>query len=133
MRIKEIDISCVNDLIHFRSAPQLNKSQFKKLYNELENIIFKTDWLTIGIMAPSLKIGMEKIRKIEKVFKLEKMKSVLQESDSGPIFIKANQKTGEIHSRVEHGLGEGILISCHDYDNTIDARTLGPFPLNFFD
>ena len=50
----------------------------------------------------------------------------------GPIFLKANQRTGEIHARIEYGLGEGILITCHDNDNSFIARTYGPFPLDFF-
>ena len=43
------------DLNNLRTAPQLSNSQEKKLFNELEANIFDTDWITVGIMAPSHK------------------------------------------------------------------------------
>ena len=64
--------------------------------------------------------------------KYNKMKCITIPSSNGPVFLKANQKTGEIHARIEYGLGEGILISCHNDDNSLTAKTIGPFPLDFF-
>ena len=61
------------------------------------------------------------------------MKCMNLPTSNGPIFLKANQKTGTIQARVEFGLGEGILISCHYDDNRLDTRTIGPLPLDFFD
>ncbi len=84
-------------------------------------------------MSPSLEIGINIIRRIEEKFECNKMKCVTLPSSEGPIFLKANQKTGEIHARIEFGLGEGILISCQHYDNSLNSRTIGPFPLDFFD
>ena len=60
------------------------------------------------------------------------MKCISFPRSEGPVFLKANQKTGEIHARIEHGLGEGILISSHTHDNSLNARTIGPLPLDFF-
>ena len=130
---KDIEICKLEDLDKFRSAPKLNKSQSEKLFNELRSIINKSDWLTIGIMSPSLEIGINIIRRIEEKFEFNKMKCVTLPSSEGPIFLKANQKTGEIHARIEFGLGEGILISCQHYDNSLNSKTIGPFPLDFFD
>ena len=133
MSIKDIEICQLADLDKLRSAPKLNKNQSENLFNELRSIINKSDWLTIGIMSPSLEIGINIIRRIEGKFEFNKMKCVTLPSSEGPIFLKANQKTGEIHARIEFGLGEGILISCQHYDNSLTSKTIGPFPLDFFD
>ena len=50
----------------------------------------------------------------------------------GNVFLKANQKTGEVYIRSENGLGEGILLTCQYDDLSIHSQTYGPFPLNFF-
>ncbi|WP_269610079.1 DUF1824 family protein [Prochlorococcus marinus] len=133
MSINVNDISKLKDLDKFRSAPKLSKEQSKLLLYELTNIINNSDWLTIGVMAPSLIKGIKAIRRIEKKFEYNKMKCCTTPSSDGPIFLKANQKTGEIHARIEYGLGEGILISCQNYDNSLTSKTIGPFPLDFFD
>ena len=79
------------------------------------------------------KFGAEYIiRGGEKKFNYSEMKCITMPMSQGPIFLKANQKTGEIHARIEYGLGEGILISCHNDDNSVTSRTIGPFPLDFF-
>ena len=127
------DISNLEDLDKLRSAPRLNKNQSEKLLNQLKNIINKADWITIGVMSPSLKKGINAVRRIEEKFKYNHMKCINMPNSNGPIFLKANQKTGEIHARIEFGLGEGILISCHYYDNSLISKTIGPFPLDFFD
>ncbi len=133
MSIKDIDIKKLTDLDKFRSAPKLSRKQSEILLNELRNMIRKSDWITIGVMSPSLKIGIKAIRRIEKKFEYNKMICISLPNSDGPIFLKANQKTGEIHARIEYGLGEGILISCQNYDDTLMAKTTGPFPLDFFD
>ena len=66
-------------------------------------------------------------------FEYNSMKCITLPSADGPIFLKANQKTGEIHARIENGLGEGILISCQNNDDSLATKTIGPFPLDFFD
>ena len=133
MSSENIDISKLADLDKLRSAPEINKKQSKILLDELNNIILNSDWITIGVMSPSLKKGINAVRKIEKTFKYNKMKCITLPSSDGPIFLKANQKTGEIHARIEYGLGEGILITCQNYDNSLISKTIGPFPLDFFD
>ena len=133
MSTKNIDIIKVEDLDKFRSAPKLNKKQSKTLLNQVTLHINKSDWITIGVMSPSLKRGIDAVRRIEKKFEYDEMQCITLPSSDGPIFLKANQKTGEIHARVEFGLGEGILISCQNYENSLTSKTIGPFPLDFFD
>ncbi len=132
MSINESEISKLEDLDSLRSAPKLNQKQSKSLLIQVERIINKADWVTIGVMSPSLKEGINAVRKIEVKFKYNQMKCINLPIENGPIFLKANQKTGEIHARIEYGLGEGILISCQKDDNSLTARTIGPFPLDFF-
>ena len=130
--IKDTEISKLEDLDKLRSAPKLNREETESLMNQLIPIICEADWLTIGVMSPSVDRGIEAIRRIEKKFKYNKMKCITLPNSDGPIFLKANQKSGEIHARIEYGLGEGILISCHNNDTSLIARTIGPFPLDFF-
>ena len=133
MSTENIDICKLEDLDKLRSAPKLNKKQSKNLLNQLIHLIHKSDWITIGIMSPTLKRGINAVRRIEEKFKYDEMKCITLPSSDGPIFLKANQKTGEIHARVEFGLGEGILISCQNHENSLNSKTIGPFPLDFFD
>ncbi len=132
MSLKDIDISRLEDLDKLRSAPILNKKQSYILLKQAEDIVNKADWVTIGVMSPSLERGIHAVRKIEERFKYNKMKCINTLKSNGPIFLKANQKTCEINARIEYGLGEGILISCHNDDSSINTRTIGPFPLDFF-
>ena len=132
MPIKDIDISRLEDLDRLRSAPILNEKQSERLFNQAKSILHSADWVTIGVMSPTLGKGIEAVRKIEEKFKYDEMKCVSLPNSNGPIFLKANQKTGEIHARIEFGLGEGILISCHNDDESLTAKTIGPFPLDFF-
>ena len=133
MSTKNIDICRLEDLDKFRSAPKLNRKQSRTLLNQLIHLIKKSDWITIGVMSPSLKKGINAVRRIEEKFNYEEMECITLPSTDGPIFLKANQKTGEIHARVEFGLGEGILITCQHYENSLTSKTIGPFPLDFFD
>ena len=133
MSTNNINICKLEDLDKLRSAPKLNKKQSKTLLNQLSNLIHKSDWITIGVMSPSLKRGINAVRRIEEKFAYNEMKCVTLPSSNGPIYLKANQKTGEIHARIEFGLGEGILISCQYDNNSFATRTIGPFPLDFFD
>ena len=129
---KDIEITRLEDLEKLRSAPKLNKRQKEELFIQVKHLLHKADWLTIGVMSPSLKIAINAIRRIEEKFKYNEMKCKTLPTSNGPIFLKANQKTGDIHARIEYGLGEGILISCHNEDTSIIAKTIGPFPLDFF-
>ena len=133
MSTKNINSWKLKDLAKLRSAPKLSIKQSKILFNELRSIINQSDWITIGVMSPSLTIAIKAVRRIEKKFDYQEMKCITLPSSDGPVFLKANQKTGEIHARVEYGLGEGILISCQNNDTSLISKTVGPFPLNFFD
>ena len=126
------NITKLEDLDKLRSAPQLSINQSNELLKQVKFIVNKADWLTIGVMSPSLTKGINAIRRIEKIFKYNPMKSINLPKTHDPVFLKANQKTGEIHARIEFGLGEGILISCHNYDTSLNSRTIGPLPLDFF-
>ena len=133
MSIKDTQICKLADLDKLRTAPKLNEKQSKELLNELTSILNRSDWITIGVMSPSLKKGIQAIRTIEEKFEYNKMKCITLPTSEGPIFLKANQKTGEIHARIEYGLGEGILISCQNNDNSLISKTIGPLPIDFFD
>ena len=120
------------ELKNLRSAPSLDSKQAGVLLLELLEYMGNADWFTIGIMASSSDIAIFSIREMEKFFNWSDMNIAAKPSEQGPVFLKANQKTGDIFIRIEHGLGEGILISCQHYDEQINADTLGPFPLDFF-
>ncbi|WP_320664777.1 DUF1824 family protein [Prochlorococcus sp. MIT 1223] len=122
----------LNQLSVLRTAPDLEKDQYKFLFNELLPYMNQADWFTVGIMASSASSAVNVLREIEKRFKWNQMKISSNTDITGPVYLKANQKTGEIYVRIEYGLGEGILISCQHDDINKDSNTLGPFPLNFF-
>mgnify|MGYP001226372334 FL=1 len=127
-----MQISQLIDLNKYKTAPILDKNQIQKLSRELDNEIRETDWITIGIMAKSdneaknaLKAFLQKYSSIS-FNDFEKLKSI------GNVFLKGNQKTGEVYIRSEYGLGEGILLTCHYDDPSLNSLTYGPFPLSFF-
>ncbi len=125
-------INSLKDLNSFRSAPELNESQKAKLSLELSKYIEEGNWFTVGIMAKSGSIAISVLREIETYFNWSKMKLVNGLNQNGPVYLKANQNTGDIHIRIEHGLGEGILLGCHSINDEQNVDVLGPLPLNFF-
>ncbi len=102
--------------------------------NELKDRINQADWLTIGIMAPTAGLAIKTIRTLETQLELNEMKIESMIPEEAPVYLKANQNTGQIYIREEFGLGIGILISCQ-LNNEIKktTQTYGPFPLDFFD
>ena len=125
----------INDLADFnslRSAPFLNKNESIRILNLIEEKIFKSDWITIGIMAKSDKEAKEALNSIIRKYNYKSFKIFDQIYAKGNVFLKANQKTGEIYIRSENGLGEGILLTCQYDDLLIYSQTYGPFPLNLF-
>ena len=84
-------------------------------------------------MSPSVEIAIRKIREMENYFNWNNLRIVTEPNMQGPVFLKANQRTGDIHIRIEHGLGEGILLTCQKEDHGESAKTIGPLPLNFFE
>ena len=125
----------INDLADFnslRSAPFLNKNESIRILNLIEEKIFKSDWITIGIMAKSDKEAKEALNSIIRKYNYKSFKNFDQIYAKGNVFLKANEKTGEIYIRSENGLGEGILLTCQYDDLSIYSQTFGPFPLNLF-
>ena len=114
-----MEINKLVDLNNLRTAPKLSNSQEKKLLEELEANIFNADWITIGIMAPSDSRAIEALQSISKKYDSIKFGNLDSLHADGCVFLKANQKTGNVFVRSENGLGEGILITCQ-YDE--DAK-----------
>ena len=107
-----MEINKLVDLNIFRTAPQLSDIQEKKLLKELESNIFNSDWITIGIMAPSDNRAIKALQSISEKYSSIKFGNLSTLHADGGVFLKANQKTGNVFVRSENGLGEGILITC---------------------
>ena len=127
-----MEINKLVDLNKLRTAPKLTNIQVEKLLEELEENIFNTDWITIGIMAPSDNSALEALRSISKKYSSIKFGNLNSLHADGSVFLKGNQKTGNVFVRSENGLGEGILITCQYDEGTKESNTFGPLPLDFF-
>ena len=127
-----MEINKLIDLNNFRIAPQLSDSQEKKLLKELEANIFNADWITIGIMAPSDNKAIKSLQSISRKYSSIKFRNLGSLHADGGVFLKANQKTGNVFVRSENGLGEGILITCQYDEYAKNSNTFGPLPLDFF-
>ena len=128
-----MEINKLFDLCSLRSAPQLSKRQIKKLLEELELNINKADWITIGIMAISDFDAIAALKSISKKYPFVKFRNIESLHAKGSVFLKANQRTGNVYIRSEDGLGEGILLTCqYDEHESKEFSTFGPLPLNFF-
>tara|TARA_B100000161_G_scaffold211190_1_gene156039 strand:+ start:948 stop:1337 length:390 start_codon:yes stop_codon:yes gene_type:complete len=120
------------DLNSLRSSPKLSKKQIKKLHIELESNIIKADWITIGIMADSDFEAKEALKSICKKYSSIQFRNLDSLNANGCVYLKGNQKTGNVFIRSENGLGIGILITCqYDYESQ-ESNTFGPLPLDFF-
>ena len=120
------------DLARLRGAPELLPQIRNELRGELDQAMAKASWFTIGVMAPSREQALTALRSLEQSQQWEPLELVDSPEEQGPVFLKANQKGGTIRIRIEHGLGEGILISGHCDDDTTPSTTWGPLPLDFF-
>ena len=127
-----MEIHKLVDLNSFKNAPLLTNSQVSKLLEELELNIFKADWITIGIMAPSNIMAIEALVSISKKYSSIEFSKLDSLQADGSVFLKANQKTGNVFVRSENGLGEGILITCQYDAYSEKSNTFGPLPLDFF-
>ena len=127
-----MEINKLVDLNTFRTAPQLSNIQLKKLLEELESNIFNADWITIGIMASCDIKAIETLKSISKKYSSIKFGDLDSLHADGRVFLKGNQKTGNVFVRSENGLGEGILITCQYDEEAKESNTFGPFPLDFF-
>ena len=125
-------INDLKDFNYLRTAPFLNKIDSIRILSQIDKKILNSDWITIGIMAHSDKEAKEALKSLIKKYKYTFFKDFNQISASGSVFLKANQKSGEIYIRTENGLGEGILLTCQYDDLSIHSKTYGPFPLKLF-
>ena len=127
-----MQINKLADLNKYKTAPILDLSQSKRLSRELNTKILDADWITIGVMAKSDIEAKNALSTIIQKYPFMNFKNFEDLNAMGNVFMKGNQKTGEVYIRSEYGLGEGILLTCQ-YDNlTQNSITYGPFPLNFF-
>ena len=127
-----MEINRLCDLDTLRSAPKLDKRQMKKLFEELETNILNADWITIGIMAASDVEAICTLRSISNKYPSIKFRNIDSIHADGNVFLKGNQKTGNVFIRSENGLGEGILLTCQYDKESKESDTFGPLPLNFF-
>ena len=127
-----MEINYLVDLTIFKSAPQLSKSQAIKLLEELEPYIFDADWITIGIMASHDYDAVKALQSISKKYSSIKFRGLDSLHADGSVFLKGNQRTGNVFIRSEYGLGEGILLTCQYDRDFSESSTFGPLPLDFF-
>ena len=127
-----MEINNLVDLNSLRSAPNLNKIQIKKLLEELDLNILNADWVTIGIMAPSDFEAIAALKSFLKKYSSVKFSDIESLNAFGSVFLKGNQKTGNVFIRSESGLGEGILITCQYEHESKESSTFGPLPLDIF-
>lgn len=110
----------------------LSFDERQSISEELSAQMRLMDWFTVGVMATSADRALKAMRSLERSLKWVPMNVVDSTEASGPVYLKANQKTASIRIRIEYGLGEGILISGHS-DQDRPSDTWGPLPLGFFD
>ena len=127
-----MEINKLVDLNSLRTAPLLSSNQIKKLLEELETNIFNADWITIGIMATCDTKAIEALKSISKKYTSIKFRDLDSLNADGSVFLKGNQKTGNVLIRSENGLGEGILLTCQYDEDSGESNTFGPLPLDFF-
>ena len=127
-----MEINNLVDLNSLRTAPELSKNQIKRFSEELETYINNSDWVTIGIMASHDYKAIEALQSISKKYSSIKFKGYDCLNAKGRVFLKGNQKTGNVYIRSENGLGEGILLTCQYEKDSEKSTTFGPLPLDFF-
>ena len=127
-----MEINNLFDLNGLRTAPQLSNIQEKKLLEEIEAIISNADWITIGIMANCDKDAIKALQSISNRYTSIKFENLDSLNADGSVFLKGNQKTGNVFVRSENGLGEGILITSQHDNDAEKSNTFGPLPLDFF-
>jgi len=76
--------------------------------------------------------AVEALKSISKKYSSIKFTGLDSLHVEGSVFLKANQKTGNVFIRTEYGLGEGILLTCQYDKGSSESRTYGPLPLDFF-
>ena len=131
--MSDLNVQTLADFGQLRTAPTLTTDQRRVLAEELVTAMGSFAWFTVGVMAPSSDKALEALRALERSLQWEAMALEETASAAGPVFLKANQSSGAIRIRIEHGLGEGILISGHSNAPDQPGTTWGPLPLDFFE
>ncbi|WP_186501395.1 DUF1824 family protein [Synechococcus sp. A15-60] len=126
-------VQCLKDLERLRSAPDLSAEVASALRGELGEVLAGTSWCTVGVMAQSAEQALQTLRSLETALAWSPLEVVEGTDQNGPVFLKANQQMGTVRVRIEHGLGEGILITGHHNDEGQISSTWGPLPLDFFE
>ena len=129
-------LSGLESLRGLRSAPVLSSEQQAELRQQLQPLLGRCDWFTIGVMAPSAAAAVQALRAAEQAngwpaLELDPAGEALTAIE-GPVFLKGNQNTGRFLVRRETGLGEGLLITGHSPADPDLEDTWGPLPLAFF-
>jgi hypothetical protein len=119
-----------------RSAPALDHHGRAGLRVELEPLLARCDWFTVGVMAPSAEAAVACLQQLEAALgwpalELDPACEAL-EAIKGPVFLKGNQTTRRFLVRRESGLGEGLLITGHSPADPDVEDTWGPLPLDLF-
>ncbi len=125
-------IQSLSNLNRLRTAPSLTLSEKNLLKSELILEMANYSWFTIGVMASSNVLALQSYRELEVSQGWETLPLAATTEDSGPVYLKANQKTRSVRIRIEHGLGSGILISGHGQNDEQAVTIWGPLPLDFF-
>ena len=125
-------INNLYDLNSFKSAPKLTNRQTKKLLEELQTYMFNSDWITVGIMASNDFEAINALKSLSRKYSSIQFIGLDSLSAYGRVFLKGNQKTGNVYIRSENGLGEGILLTCQYDEDSEESSTFGPLPLDFF-
>ena len=83
-------------------------------------------------MASNDHEAIKALKSISKKYSSIKFENLDSLHADGSVFLKGNQKTGNVFVRSENGLGEGILITCQYDQDAKESYTFGPLPLDFF-
>ena len=122
-------INKLADLNSLRTAPQLSNIQVKKLFEELDRNILNANWITVGIMATSDIRAIEALKSISKKYSSIKFENLDSLNADGNVFLKGNQKTGNVFVRSENGLGEGSM-TCQ-YEEDVEESCLWTITIRF--
>ena len=136
---EEIDVELISDgaeMIHdAQAAAQQAAQEWTCPKSGVPIVNFDLDnaeWVSIGIMAPCDVKAIEALQSITEKYPLINFENLDSLHADGSVFLKGNQKTGNVFIRSENGLGEGILITCQSDEDAKVSDTYGPFPLDFF-
>lgn len=129
-------LASLRALCGLRTAPVLSSAERQQLRQELEPLLARCQWFTIGVMAPSAAAAVATLRAVEQAqgwpaLALDPAGETLTAIE-GPVFLKGNQHNGRFLVRRETGLGEGVLITGHHPGDAAAEDTWGPLPLDFF-